>query len=366
MRNHIIMAGVDWEFQGVDFQVLATNRRKYLTRQNTAKADLRFLMMDVRAGQVTRVDVTYPGGVKTETSSVVATFGAVARSSIGTFTDSAGVSRTGFKPGQFSVMSITDLYAAVRDIGQNAPGTLQEVSFFGHGWMGGLILVNSFDDRSPIIPVPSTGGAPTTITATLGPTQRDPNDKDSRGEYDFVAPTQDAAALTLFKAAFATDGFSWLWGCAFPRVIHHAMWAMEGAKGYATSGTDDDTVLTLDRVVKEDVDYIEGFLLPILKTPFPSRSTITTKFKFLKYVFCAANASAFAAQLATATGKPVLAALLGTYAEYDDPPDMMHVHTGFTAHVAFYKNYVGMSMDPEGRGYGVYQPGLTCTAPSVP
>jgi hypothetical protein len=366
MRNYIIMAGVDWEFHGVDFQVLATNRRKYLTRQNTAKADLRFLMMDVRAGQVTRIDVTYPGGTKTETSSVVATFGPVGRSSIGTFTDSAGVTRTGFTPGQFSVMSITDLYAAIRDIGKNAPGTLQEVSFFGHGWMGGLILVNSFDDRSPVVPVPSTGGAPTTVVATLGPTQRNPSDKDSRGEYDFVAPTQDAAALALFKAAFAADGFSWLWGCAFPRVIHHAMWAMEGAKGYASSGTGDDTVLTLDRVVKEDVDYLEGFLLPILKTPFPSRSTITTKFTLLKYAFCAANASAFAAQLANATDKPVRAALLGTYAEYDDPTDMMHVHTGFTAHVAFYRNYIGMAMDPEGRGYGVYPPGLTCAVPTVP
>jgi hypothetical protein len=366
VRTHIIVAGVDWEFAGVDFQVLATNRRRYLTRRNTAKADLRFLMMDVRAGQVTRVDVTYPGGTKTETATVVATFDPVTRASYGTFTDAAGVTHTGFKAGQFGVMSVTDVYAAVREVGQNAPGTLHELSFFGHGWMGGLILVNSWDNRTPVVPVPATGGAPTTVAVTLGPTQRDPDDKDSRIAYDFVAPTQDATALALFKAAFASDGFSWLWGCAFPRVIHHAMWAMEGAKGYSSSGTGDETVLVLDRVVKEDVDYLDGFLVPLLKKPFPSRSTVTTKFKFLKYVFCAANASCYAAQLATATGKPVRAALLGTYAEYDTPTNLMHVHSGFTAHVAFYRNYVGMAMDPEGRGYGIYPPGLTCAVPSVP
>ena len=366
MRNHIIVAAVDWEFAGVDFQLLATNRRKYLTRQNNKKAELRFLMMDVRGGQVTKIEVTYPGGKQTETAAVVRKFDPVGRGSYGTVTDASGATHTAFKPGQWGVMSITDVYAAVRDIGVTEPGTLHELSFFGHGWMGGLILVNSWDNRSPTVPVPATGGAPTSITMTLGPTQRDPSDKDSRGQYDFVAPTQDAAALKLLSDAFASDGFSWLWGCAFPRVVHHALWAMEGAKGYSASATADDAVLTLDKVVKDDVDYLDKWLIPVLGSPFPSRSTITTKFKFLKYAFCAANASCFAALLANATSKPVRAAVLGTYSEYDDPTDQMHVHKGFKGHVDFYKSYIGMKTDPEGRGYGIYTPGMTCAVPTVP
>ncbi len=365
MRNHIIVAGVDWEFHGVDFQVLADNRRKYLTAQNKAKADLRFLMMDVRAGKVTRVDVSYPGGKKTETATAVATFDPVGKSSYATFTDAAGVTHTGLKPGLWGVMSITDVYAAVRDIGAKDPGTLEELSFFGHGWAGGVILVNSWDNRTPVVPVPSTGSAPSSVTVTLGATQRDPNDKDSRMQYDFVAPTQDATALALFRAAFASDGYSWAWGCSFPPVHHHSMWAMEQAKGYSSSGVGDDKVLTLDGVTADDVRYLEGWLAPLIG-PFPSRSTITLKFKFLKWAFCAINASSLGALLATATGKPVRAALVGTYAEYDTPTDMMHVHTGFTAHVAFYRNYLGMKLDPEGRGYAVYPPGLTCPVPSVP
>ncbi|TPX04456.1 hypothetical protein FJ656_11790 [Schumannella luteola] len=197
----------------------------------------------------------------------------------------------------------------------------------------------------------------------LGPTQRNPNDKDSRMAYDFQAPTQDAAAVALFRAAFASDGYTWAWGCSFPPVHHHSMWAMEHAKGYASTGVRDDKVLTLDAVTKEDVDYLEGWLVAKLG-PFPSRSTITLKFTYLKWAFCSINAASFGALFATGSGKPVRAALVGTYAEYDDPTDMMHVHTGFSAHVAFYKNYLGMTLDPEGRGYGVYPPGITCPAPT--
>jgi hypothetical protein len=60
-------------------------------------------------------------------------------------------------------------------------------------------------------------------------------------------------------------------------------------------------------------------------------------------------------------------AVMGTYAEYDDTAvvlPLMKVHEGFTRHFTFYKNYLGFAFDPEGRRYGEYKPGFTCTAPT--
>jgi hypothetical protein len=104
-------------------------------------------------------------------------------------------------------MSITDVYAFVRNIGRTDPGTVQELNFFGHGWHGGPILVNSLDN--------STTAA------------RDPNDKDGRGSKDFRSPNMDAAARGELSSAYAPDGFTWLWGCVFAaapfQVLHRLL-----------------------------------------------------------------------------------------------------------------------------------------------
>jgi len=42
----------------------------------------------------------------------------------------------------------------------------------------------------------------------------------------------------------------------------------------------------------------------------------------------------------------------------------MSVDAGFSAHFAFYKNYLGFSFDPDGRHYAIYTPGGACTAPT--
>jgi hypothetical protein len=261
-------------------------------------------------------------------------------------------------------MSITDAYAKIIDIGSTDPGSLVEFSVFSHGWMGGPILVDSDDDRSLEVTIPVLGGAPITRTVDLrGTTARDPDDKDSRAALDFVAPTMDAAALKKFKAAFAADGFAWLWGCAFPHVVHHTLWAMERAKAYKSSGLGDEVVLDMPAVETGDVDFLEQVLAPKLGK-FPSRSSVSVKFKYLKWAFCVANQSCYAFALATAAGVDVRAAALGTYADYDTGGDrLMNVVGSFSAHFAFYKNYLGLTFDPEGRRYAVYKSTLTCPSP---
>lgn len=359
MKQILLVAGVDYEFSGVDFRSLADNRRKLLDRKNTTHDDLRFITMDVRAGQVEVREITFPGGKRAENVTTTTPFTAVDRTS---YTTAGGHTR--FKPGQYTVMSITDVYAKVRDIGGSDPGSLVELSIFSHGWMGGPILVNSTDDRQMEITVPVPGATPITVTVPVTGTLRDPDDKDGRPRLDFIAPTMDAAALTQFKDAFASDGFAWLWGCAFPRVIHHTLWAMEGSKAYKSSGVGDDTVLDMPAVTAEDVDFLEQILAPKLGA-FPSRTSISVKFTYLKWAFCVANQACYAFALATAAGVDVRAAALGTYAEYDTAGDrLMNVYSGFTAHFTFYKNYLGFTFDPEGRRYAVYRAaGLSCPSP---
>jgi hypothetical protein len=364
MKQYVLVAGVDYEFKGVDFRRLSDNRRQRIVAANAARTNLRFTTIDFRAGEVVVTDVTYPAGKKVETSSRPQTFTAVTRSSYTSVTYADGSTHNRFKPGQFGTASILDVYRIVREIGTNDPGTLVELDIFSHGWMGGPILVNSDDDRTAIVPVPSVAPASSTVVLTATGTMRDPDDMDPRPQYDFLAPTMDAAALMLFRAAFAVGGVVWLWGCSFPTVVHHLLTAIERSSGYKSTGLGDDDVLTLTNLTAEDVDYLEVFVKPLLG-PFPApRSRVTTKFKYLRYFACVANRSSFAAQVADAANVPTLAAPLGTYAEYDSGRlPLMNVFSGFTAHFRFYRNYLGMTFDPEGRRYGIYMPATSCPPP---
>ena len=150
MKHYILVAGVDYEFHGVDFRVLADNRRKLLTQANSAKADLRFTTFDFRAGTVVVTNVTYPGGVKTESASQTTPFKPIGPANYDEVTSASGAKHKVFKNGQTGIASILDVYAKVREIGAADPGTLAELSFLSHGWMGGPILVNSYDDRQAI------------------------------------------------------------------------------------------------------------------------------------------------------------------------------------------------------------------------
>jgi hypothetical protein len=173
MKQILLVAGVDFEFHGVDFRSLADNRRALLERKNTKHDDLRFITMDVRSGQVEVRDITFPSGKRTETVASTTPFTPVTQASYGA--NAAGQVR--LKPALYTVMSITDVYARVRDIGSKDPGTLVELSFFSHGWMGGPILANSNDDRLMTLMIPNPFGPATPMTVAVTGNARDPDDK---------------------------------------------------------------------------------------------------------------------------------------------------------------------------------------------
>lgn len=364
MDRFIFVAGVDYEFKGVDFRIFADNRVKRHIAANTSQTEQRFDVFDVRRGEVATTEVTFPGGKKAEKKTLTTPFNPVTRAASYDAVTSNGETHYHFKPGQFGVLSITNIYDAVQQIGAAAKGSLRELSIFSHGWMGGPILVNSFDDRIGQLTLPNIFGGPdVTLTYTVPLTDRDPDDRDPRSQLDFIAPTMDAAALKNFTDAFHADGFVWLWGCSFPRLVHEVLHKIERNSAYKDSGLGNDVDFELTNFSKDQADLLERVLAPVTGA-FPDKKKIQLKFKHIKHFACRATQSSYSHQLASRTGIPTFAAVLGTYSEYDSGKlPLMHVHGGFTRHFTFYKNYLGFDFDSEGRHYGKHAPGFSCPVP---
>jgi len=360
MKQYVLVAGLDYEFKGVDFRLFCNNRAKRIILANRKKEDLRFIIYDFAKGEVLTHEVTYPSGKKVEKLSSTTPFKPVGQSNYDR-TVVAGTAHYKFKDGQRGLMSVLDIYQAVRQIGKGDPGTLVELSFFSHAWHGGPIMVNSYDNGvvSTIIP-PAT----TPVDTPLPAGARDPDDFDPRIK-DFTAPTMDAAALAEFKKAFATDGYVWIWGCAFPRVVHEILHKVENHPSYKTRGLDDKKEFTFKNFRADHADVLETYLRPELGGPFPDRKKIVLKFELIKLFICRVTTAAYTHHIAVAAGVKAFGGVMGTYSEYDTGPlPLMNVYKNFGPHFTFYKNYMGFSFDPEGRRYGLYKPGFACVAPS--
>jgi hypothetical protein len=364
MKQFILVGGMDYELTGADFDVLCQNRMKRIILSNKKQEELTFQIFDVRHGTIAKNVVTYPKGKKVETKSSSTSFDSVSAANY--VSPVKAGQENHFKNGQVAnIMSITDVYQAVRDIGASATdkNTLMELSFFSHGWMGGPILVNSFDDRSTTDPP----GSPPDLA---GLTVRDPDDRDARAALDFISPTMDAAALTDFQNAFHTDGFIWIWGCSFPKLVHTVLTKIERNKNYKSSGVSDETVFTFNNFETDEINQLlKPILVPTLPaTTFANKSKIELKFKFIKFLMCRLNMSTYAFIIALNSKVKTYAAPLGTYSDYETGVKLplMVVYPGFISHFNFYKTYLGFSFDPEGRKYGEYLPTFTCTTPTVP
>lgn len=368
MDQYIFVGGMDYEFSGVDFRIFCDNRLKRIQAANTAKKDLKFQIFDVRRGEVVVNETTYPKGVKTEKVTKTKPFDALSRANFNAAATPSGGTHYTFKERQDKAMSILDIYDAVQKVGTGDPGTLRELSIFSHAWMGGPILVNSYDDRTGHFDVPMPMGLPpVTMPYTVAGTARDPDDKDPRAQYDFIPPTMDAAALVNFQKAFHPDGIIWIWGCGFPRLVHEILHKIEHNSVYKKAGLGDAVEFTFTNLSNDHIDLLEKVLKPLIGA-FPDRKKVVVKFKFLKYFFCVVTTSSYSHQLARNSKVKVFGAVMGTYAEYDTtgPLPLMSIFNGFGAHFDFYENYLGFKYDAEGRHYGAYEPGFSCAKPSVP
>ncbi len=242
-------------------------------------------------------------------------------------------------------------------------GTLAELSFFSHGWMGGPILVNSFDDRNA-----SSGDAGILSGLTL----RNPDDKDPRAELDFADPNMDDNDIKNFQDAFDKDGIVWAWGCAQPQPVNNLLYKIETNSNYSATGVKDETVFQLDNLSSDQINKILKATLQGLlgdSAYIVSASSVKLKFKFIKYVFSIISQSTYSAVIASVSKAKTYGALVGTSAIFEPSSGanyLMKIDPVYRRNCNFYKNYLGFKLDPEGRNYGEYLPSMNFPTPTVP
>ncbi len=351
-QHFILVAGFNYENdKNPTFLQSCNNRMTRTLEKASAPESMIFTLFDVAGGTVTQSKVDPK--TKRRGWTKLQTFTAVTRANYSSF--KVGVENH-FDTKPAGIMSITDVYKFVEDIGASSDkGTVEELNFFSHGWMGGPILVNSFDPTSD------------------DPSQpRNPNDKDARIFKDFVPPTMDATALVNFNTAFAGDGFVWTWGCSFARAAHVVLSQLFKTSKYRTTPPakiKDTDKFTLDfsedaktPSPTDDFNTIVNTLLPGGKKSGRSY-TITVTFKQIKDLFHLELDSAYAAVLASSTNITGIGAMPGTYADTEKnvrlpqmlvPQRMPPYDDDLSATVKFYTTFMGMSLDPENRGYGQF------------
>ncbi|HEU5280349.1 MAG TPA: hypothetical protein VFU26_15775, partial [Gaiellaceae bacterium] len=355
-RWAVLVAGFDYERKGVDFERIAQSRMRLLIKRNVAaqkKAKTpfsavidtapRFVLFDFKSGLVRTSVATQPKGERTWKE--IARFQPVSAANY----SSGGHA---FDTDQAGRMSITDVYEHVRMLGRTEPGSVAELSILSHGWVGGPILVNSFD------------GLGSGIDA------RDPNDKDARTDKDFIAPTMDAAALAEFRAAFASDAFAWVWGCSFTNSPRQVLYRVLSSAKYRSTAAgklvNTDTFrLSFPREHAELFFHVDPDFFPARGADGEFPLTFDRTLAQVKNFFFARLSETYCNSLAQAAQVPCFGALPGTYSDYErnvsDP--VMVVPTAkppyaddFTRSIRFYTTYVGARLDPEGRSYGRFDP----------
>jgi hypothetical protein len=349
----IIMAGFDYQGGGVDFGQFALRRRKMLI---AASPRLSVTIMNVGAGTRT-VSAMTPNakGVPVRTETTTSTHSTVTAANYST-----GLRHhTHFDTDQAGRMSITDLYAAVQDIGSDpdTAGSLTEVSVFSHGFFGGPILVNSVDSNP-------RGAA------------RDPEDMDARASKDFRPPNMMAAEAASFKAAFAATGLWWSWGCAFTSSYRQVTAQFIGSPLYRK--TPPGKLKDTDKITFEFRQDMADAFYRHDTTFFPQETrrdragaTLMKTLKFertvrqIKDFFLRGVSRCYGNAVAKAAGVRARGACLGTYSDYEKgvkaplmiiPQSVRLYGTDFSRYIAMWVKVLGFSTDPDGRGYCIYPP----------
>ncbi|KAA3617300.1 MAG: hypothetical protein D8M58_03050 [Calditrichaeota bacterium] len=339
MKQFVFVSGFDYEFKGTDFNIFSTRRRDKLIKQNP-KTNLKFTFFDFKRGKITSEDITYPSGVVKNTSTIV-------KDSFDKISSSNYVIGK-FKNGQRNTLSIKNVYDFVSDIGMNDPNTLDELSFFSHAWMGGPIFVNSFNDRSTVYTgTPGTSPPPSQIDIS-DPNKRDPDDKDGRAN-DFSSPTMD---INLFKKAFSSNGYSWIWGCTATEVYKDMINTIQKMRQYSGAGTKDS-----EKFIIYNTDFLLEFDEYLNHKPKASSKAITVTFADVKSLFSKVLQNTYAFNLAHSTGKKVYSAFVGVGSNNEPGPKGLMIADRYRKNVIdFYKTHLGIKIDPEGRNYAEYLP----------
>jgi hypothetical protein len=358
-KQVLLVAGFDYEFSGADFATLCKNRMTRLIKK-FPKDKLVFTLFDVGAGDISKNEIKDPkkkDSMKNRKWTSLQSFTGVSSAN---YSGMVAHQENPFNANPAGIMSITDIYTFVQTIGAGPDaGSVQELSFFCHGWMGGPILVNSSD--------------PTRDDRTQ---PRNSDDKDARPAKDFIPPTTSAAALANFTKAFSGSAFVWIWGCAFARAFNIILAEIFKTPIYNKTPRGklkDSDLFKLeftedlskpDGTVQFDAIKDKILLGGTLKAGASRSYKVDVKLQDIKTRFKLFLDASYSAVIAKSTHIKTYGALLGTYADYEKKPPAYPLmlipqksppyDSDFTRTIRFYKAYLKVAIDPESRGYGTF------------
>lgn len=336
-KQHLLfVAGYDYEHKTAYYKSYCENRIKRILKANKGSEidnNWKFTLFDVGKGLQQEYQIVN----KRRQWVTVKNFTAVT---------AANYTGKVFTKNPTGVISITDVYNFIIELGKNEPGTLEEFNIFSHAWAGGPILVNS--SEKPPFDNPLNN-------------KRDPDDKDARWK-DFEP--ENMPNIKLFQAAFSSTGKSWIWGCLFAKSPHLVLHQLFKNKHFSFSKSQDSDMFSFS-FSRKDADKI----YPIDNVFFPNISANTLKFNrslaAIKAFLKSRIESSYCHTLAGASKRICMGGFPGTYSEPEigqkwplwvigkqKPP----YSSNFKSRIRFYTNMMGLLEDSEKRGYGIYKP----------
>ena len=196
-REFLLVSGFDYPTDhsgGMQFHLLATERMHNLRAAKSIDDSTVITWFDSKSGLRTRW-VMGRGAEAVAAPPSMWKSGWSLLSSDGTPPASLSPSDAGY-PGA-GVNGMPEVYVHIATIGQDRPGTLEELSILSHSWVGGPILFDTVEAAE------FKNGARRA--------ERDPNDRDARFWKDFSAVNMPFMAN--FSAAFSSAPFVRVWGC---------------------------------------------------------------------------------------------------------------------------------------------------------
>lgn len=350
MKKYVVLvAGYDYQNSGVDFSNLANRRKNFLLKQNPSwvnDTEMEFIRLDTKSGKIERNNSSNRENWVLESSDFVP----LSR-------------RTHYRLNEFiqqetQVLSIEDTYSYIANIGASEAGTLKEFSIIGHGWFEGPILVNSYQRNDY-----KFNGAHSL--------DRDPWDKDARAK-DFFANNLDVNTWTNFRNAFASDGYCWVWGCLFPRAYYNVLYSVTRSSEYKSKTLGTHTDNDLFQITVSSSFANEHY--PTDTKFFPtstSERTFSRSLGDLKSFVKRGILRCYPGRFVLDNGINCRAAFLGVYSDYERasgglrstetvmiiPRNRETYGIDFTNIINFYKHYLAMNEDPDGKGYAIYDNG---------
>ena len=369
MTRIILVAGFDYTFRGLSYRQLCKNRMDFLLAANKKQEPLTFDIFDVAAGKLETHVITYPAGkMARDVQYEEPEFTSIKRTQyekrykLGKALGNATISFP--KDGLRGFMPITRIYSHLLTIADSKEG-IRELSFFTYSWGTSPAPLGSMDDRKRrVYPAIRLRGSKPTVEI-ITDSGRDPDDFDAR-KLDLRSPTLTYDEREKLQIAFELEARCWIWGADFAfsddPFLTELIDALVGQRGYRPKGLKDETTFsfpTLRPAVKERIALVLGVPKDMKRFPL--------EFSWIVEYCCKTMGGCYAQLLAyeipmlsifspAPGGVPKLEPGRRPLLRIDnkDPKAKKRAE--------FFTNYLGMTTDPEGRGYLDYST-LTCRYP---